>query len=170
MVAERVPQVLRPPSARVFYSFSPISGRTEETIIIGLAIFFLNLNSKQTLGDGCTAWTMSVIDGGGGGYAEDDRQRRRGDRLQSATADERGWQCRSENVAERTDMTETGTRTADDVVVVTAAVEHATSAQLQVPSVPVGQLINESAAGTLNVASAVSFQVRQKLPFEMNYK
>lgn len=107
----------------------------------------------------------------------------------TATMDERGGgggrQRHSENVAEQTDMAETGTRAADVVVVTaadvvkenrngpsssdvsvsaasytTAAAEHVTSSQVQVSSIPVGQLINVSAAGTFNVISAESLQVK----------
>jgi hypothetical protein len=42
----------------------------------------------------------------------------------------------------------------------TAAAEHVTSSQVQVSSIPVGQLINVSAAGTFNVISADSLQVK----------
>lgn len=145
--------------------------------------------------------TMSTIDGGGS-YEDDNQQRHeqqlqqlqqqhRGDKLQSGTADERGWQRHSENVAERTDLTETVTGATDVVVVtatkkndrdnesssdvsvsaVAATAEHAAStAQVQVSSIPVGQLINVSADGTYNVVSTNSYQVQQKLPFEINYK
>jgi len=113
------------------------------------------------------------------------------------TADERGGgggrQRHSENVAEQTDMAETGTRATDVVVVTTAdavkenrngppppsssssdvsvsaatyataAAEHVASSQVQVSSI--GQLINVSAAGTFNVITADSLQVgeRQRL-------
>ncbi|VVC34261.1 SAND domain-like,Zinc finger, MYND-type,SAND domain [Cinara cedri] len=133
------------------------------------------------------------------------QQQQQQQRLQSgaATMDERdgggGRQRHSENVAEQTDMTETGTRAAD-VVVVTAAdvvvkedhhdgspsdvsvsaasasytsatsaassVEHVASSQVQVSSIPVGQLINVSAAGTFNVISAESLQLSESNDFK----
>jgi len=99
-----------------------------------------------------------------------------------------GRQRHSENVAEQTDMAETGTRATDVVVVTaadavkenrngpppsssssdvsvsaatyaTAAAEHVASSQVQVSSIPVGQLINVSGAGTFNVITADSLQV-----------
>ncbi|XP_025424625.1 deformed epidermal autoregulatory factor 1 [Sipha flava] len=113
----------------------------------------------------------------------------------AATMDERGGgggrQRHSENVAEQTDMAETGTRAADVVVVTaadvvkenrngpsssdvsvsaasytTAAAEHVTSSQVQVSSIPVGQLINVSAAGTFNVISADSLQLSESNEFK----
>ncbi|XP_050443414.1 deformed epidermal autoregulatory factor 1 homolog [Adelges cooleyi] len=102
----------------------------------------------------------------------------------------------SENVADQTDMAETDTRAADgDVAAVkespaddeadgsvvsvsaaaayTTAAEHAaasaavaSTSQVQVSSIPVGQLINVSAAGTFNVISAESLQLSESGDFK----
>lgn len=129
-------------------------------------------------------------------------QQQQQQRLQAAavvtTVDDRGGgggrQRHSENVAEQSDMAETGTRAADVVVVTaadvvkenrngppppsssssdvsvsaaayaTAAAEHVASSQhsqVQVSSMPVGQLINVSSAGTFNVITADSLQLSE---------
>jgi len=97
-----------------------------------------------------------------------------------------GRQRHSEKFAEQTDMAKTGT-SGTKVVVVTAAdalkenrneppssssdvsvsaltyatavAEYVASSQVQVSSIPVGQLINVSGAGTFNVITADSMQV-----------
>ncbi|KAL5242536.1 hypothetical protein ACI65C_009946 [Semiaphis heraclei] len=133
------------------------------------------------------------------------QQHQQQQRLQSATVvttmDERGGgggrQRHSENVAEQTDMAETGTRATDVVVVTaadavkenrngppppssssssdvsvsaatyaTAAAEHVASSQVQVSSIPVGQLINVSGAGTFNVITADSLQLSESNDFK----
>ncbi|XP_060849349.1 deformed epidermal autoregulatory factor 1 homolog [Rhopalosiphum padi] len=131
------------------------------------------------------------------------QQQQQQQRLQAVvvtTADERGGgggrQRHSENVAEQTDMAETGTRATDVVVVTTAdavkenrngppppsssssdvsvsaatyataAAEHVASSQVQVSSIPVGQLINVSAAGTFNVITADSLQLSESNDFK----